>query len=371
MPSNTAEFTSIEDLARSVESILNSSTKKKKIVALYAFNSTGKTRISNLLSETDNDQSENESEVSSAIKVLCYNVFLEDIFKWDNEEYILTFDPNSWIVKLIIEQGLENSIVDNFKDIIGSNIEPMFDFVNGEVQFTIASGDDSGQTNIKISRGEESALIWSIFYTILETAISALNTEEANRTTPIFNNLKYVIIDDPVSSIDDAKIITIAIKLIGVIQSHQKNAIKFLITTHHALFYNVLVNSFKRNNECDFKSYSLFKDNYILKLSEQGDSPFSYHLSVKKIIQDAIQNNSTERYHFNLFRALLEKTSNFLGYDNWSDCIPDDNKQEFVRLLNLYSHSRLSDLESRELPGQDKAIFRETFNTFVENFKWN
>lgn len=365
-----AEFTSIEDLAKSLESTLNVSTPKKRVVVLYAFNSTGKTRLSNLLSEISDIQNEEESEVNNEIKVLCYNVFFEDIFKWNNEEYILTFNPKSWIVQLVNEQGLENSIIDNFKDIIRSNVEPTFDLANGKVTFTVASGDDSSESNIKISRGEESVFIWSIFYTILETAINALNTEESERTTSIFNNLKYVIIDDPVSSIDDTKIITIVLKLIQVIKSYKNNAVKFFITTHHALFYNVLVNDFKKNKKCDFESYSLFKDNYILNLSKQNDSPFAYHLSVKNIIQNAIKNNNIEKYHFNLFRNLLEKTSNFLGYSDWTDCIVGDDRQEFIRLLNLYSHSRLSDLESKDLSSQDKNTFQETFNTFIANFKW-
>lgn len=106
-----------------------------------------------------------------------------------------------------------------------------------------------------------------------------------------------------------------AIKLIEAIKLYQGNTVKFLITTHHALFYNILVNSFKRierNRECKFKSYSLSKDNYIFNLSEQGDSPFAYHLSIKELINNAIDSNSIEKYHFNLFRNLLEKTSNFL-----------------------------------------------------------
>ena len=364
---NMADFNSIETLVGAIKSTLDTATTKKKIVVLYAFNAIGKTRLTNMLSEAE---STSETE-GNTIQVLCYNAFLEDMFNWDNENYILTFDPNSWIVKLVNEQGLEKDITDNFKDIISSNIEPYFDFTKGEVTFNIASGDDNSEANIKISRGEESMLIWSIFYTILETAIDALNTDEADRTTLIFNDLKYIIIDDPVSSIDDTKIITMAIKLIETIKSSQNNTVKYFITTHHALFFNVLVNSLRRNRECNFKSYSLSKNNYEFKLLEQGDAPFSYHLSVKEIIQNAIANDNIEKYHFNLFRNLLEKTSNFLGHNDWTDCISGDNKQEFIRLLNLYSHSRLSDLESRELSSEDKTLLQETFSTFIANFKWN
>jgi hypothetical protein len=78
-----------------------------------------------------------------------------------------------------------------------------------------------------------------------------------------------------------------------------------------------------------------------------------------------------EKYHFNILRALLEKTANFLGYENWYSCIEWDNKQESTRLLNIYSHSRLSDLESNELSSRDKELFIEIFDEFIKKFKYN
>ena len=44
-----ADFTSIEILAQDIKTKLDMTTAKKKVVALYAFNGTGKTRLSNLL----------------------------------------------------------------------------------------------------------------------------------------------------------------------------------------------------------------------------------------------------------------------------------------------------------------------------------
>lgn len=351
-----AEFDSIEALAKKIKENLDSNKNKKKISILYAFNSIGKTRLSTAFSElTEN-------------KVLCYNAFVEDFFKWDNENYVLTIDPKSWIVKLINEQGIELNISDNFIKIINSKIEPYFNLSKGEITFNIPSGDD--KSNIKISKGEESMFIWSIFYTILETAIDAINTDEDKRTTPVFNDLEYVIVDDPVSSIDDTKIITMAIKLIETIHSSKNNMLKFFITTHHALFYNVFFNSFKKNNDYKFHAQILSRNGTKIKLENQSDSPFGYHLVVKDEIQKAIDTNTIKKYHFNLFRNILEKTANFLGYNNWADCIYGDNKQECIKLLNLNSHSRLSDLEYRELSDEDKILFQKTFNEFVKEFKW-
>ena len=67
---------------------------------------------------------------------------------------------------------------------------------------------------------------------------------------------------------------------------------------------------------------------------------------------------------------MLEKTSNFLGYANWYDCVSWENRQAFVKLLNHYSHNRLSELEWRELPDDDKNLLVEAFESFITNFKW-
>jgi len=419
-----ADFTSIETLAQDLKTKLDAVTTKKKVVALYAFNATGKTRLSNLLNweneswdvllteDWDFLVTENGDKIivdNGKIKTLCYNAFLEDMFTWDNENYILKFNPHSWIIKLIVDEGLEADIVDNFKDIINSNdlkLEPSFDFAKWEVTFKIASGDDVSASNIKISKGEESIFIWSVFYTILEAAISELILLKEDRSTDAFDDLEYIILDDPVSSIDDTRIIALAIKTINLIkndhiadkleykkkelaeqeftpeyienrlqdlraENYTDIKLKFLITTHHALFYNVLVNSFKREKDVNFKSFSLSRDSNVFRLTEQWDSPFSYHLSVKELIQKAINNDSIEKYHFNLFRALLEKTSNFLWYENWYDCVHWENKQESIRLLNLYSHSRLSDLEPSEMSVRDKDLFQQAFKGFTQQFNWN
>lgn len=351
------EFDTIELVANELKNKLNSENDKIKIAILYAFNSSGKTRLSNLMSE------------SEEIKTLCYNAYLEDLFKWNNDYYIFQIDPKSWIVKLINEQGIEKDIIENFSKFVNFKLEPSFNLAEGEISFKIASGDDTSQENIKISKGEESMFIWAIFHTLLETAIDALNTKKENRTTEAFDDLEYIIIDDPVSSIDDTLIIKMAVNLIEAISKSENKKLKFLITTHHALFYNILFNSIKRK---EFKNNSLIlsrKDKKLM-LEKQGDSPFGYHFIVKDEIKKSINDNTIKKYHFNLFRGLLEKTSNFLGYNNWTDCLPEKDKKEFMRLINLYSHDRLSQLENKEINNESKELFKETFNDFITNFKW-
>lgn len=365
------EFNSLEEVVTNIQNKLNAQTDKKRIIAIYAFNGIGKTRLSNQIgNESDNTGGEGENEW---IKKLSYNAFFEDIFTWDNENCILHCNSNHEIIKLVKDQWLEAKIIDNFRDIMwvsAIKLEPDPNFDEWEVKFKIASGDDASADNIKISRGEESIFVWSVFYTILEEVVSELLTNKSDRSTDKFNDLEYIVIDDPVSSIDDTRIITVALKLIEIIKSNQNNQIKFLITTHHALFFNVIVNSFKNADGINFKWFSLSKNSQIFKLKKQGESPFSYHLRVKDILQKVINDNAVEKYHFNLFRALLEKTANFLGYDNWYDCVSWENGQALVKLLNHHSHNRLSELEWRELPDDNKKLLAEAFESFITNFKW-
>lgn len=170
---------------------------------------------------------------------------------------------------------------------------------------------------------------------------------------------------------DDTKIITMAVKLYDLVSSRTSHQLKFLITTHHPLFFNVITNSFKKAKGCSLKSYNLSRHYQDFVFSEEkDDSPFGYHLLLKELIDNAIKDGAIEKYHFNLFRNLLEKTANFLGYTHWTDCIPEKNKKEVSRMLNLYSHSKLSDVESKHLSIADKVLFQETFNAFIEDFKW-
>jgi len=326
----------------------------KNISLLYAFNSTGKTSLSLALERLIGDDN-----------VLCYNAFTEDIFTWDNE----TFDFNindKLFLNLIQEQGIENEIANNFKLLTNSKIEPKFDFVEQKVSFRLATGDDKAVESIKISRSEESIFIWTTFYTYLATAIETLMDNEEDRSTNIFDELKYVIIDDPVSSIDDTRIISVAVALSELIKKYQGNKVRFLLTTHHALFYNVLYNELNIKNGKKI-AYLLSKNNNELTLAERRtDSPFSYHLSVLSELKIAVENGDIKKYHFNMFRNLLEKTSNFFGFEKWSDCLSENS--EFIRKINLYSHSSLSDLEYKEISDEDKHIFQDEFNTFVSKY---
>lgn len=375
------EFNSISEIVQEIKNklIINPWSTKKHILTLYAFNGTWKTRISteiNLLNEDLNgDEIEKmieswDSLMEPTRKVLCYNAFLEDLFYWDNDKFVLFFNPNSWEAELIQDQWLENRIIENFQRFLNTKTEPYFDLEHWTITFNIPSWDEDSQTEIKISRWEESIFVWSVFYTILELVINELNSNLEDRSTDLFNDLEYIVIDDPVSSIDDTRIITLAIELIELIKLYNTNKIKFLITTHHALFYNVLYNSFNWDKQYKDFWYILSKNENKLKFELQKDSPFWYHLLVKDEIKKAINESNIQKYHFNLFRWLLEKTSNFLWIKNWGDCINWDKKEEFIRLVNLYSHNRLEPMEYREVSDDEKVLFNEKFTNFINEYKY-
>jgi len=355
-----SEFKSIQTLYRSVKNELDLITDNNIASIIFSFNGAGKTRLSNEFC--------NLNAAEENLKVLCYNAFFEDYFFWDNEKYILNLYP-SWVRDLIKSQELESQIINNFKGMLNTKIEPSFDEAMSKISFNIPTGDDTAQENIKISRGEESTFIWIVFYTILESAIESLNTKEEDRLTDFFNHLEYIIIDYPVSSLDDTKLITLAVNLIGLIKEYKEKNLKLLITTHHALFYNILYSSFKLKN---FNRHTkiLSKENFKFKLDKINDSPFSYHHEIILKLQKAVKSNNIEKYHFNLFRALLEKTSNFLGLGKMENCITGEKKEEIVRLLHSYSHNKLIETEFKNLPDGHKNLFKLAFNDFVKEFKW-
>lgn len=355
----------------------------KKVRLIYAFNGSGKTRLSRefkdlIAPKNENGDEDDEAELSRN-KILYYNAFTEDLFFWDNDleqdaEPKLKIQPNTFTDWVLSEQGQDRNVVANFQRYSNDKLTPHFNAEytvtvkdeNGldnkikikafsEVTFSLERGDESSG-NLKISKGEESNFIWSIFYTLLDQVITILNVAEPDeRETNQFDQLEYVFIDDPVSSLDENHLIQLAVNLGQLIKSSDSD-IKFIISTHNPLFYNVLY------NELGVKSgyiLSRFDDGTFELDEKKGDSnkSFAYHLHIKNLIQQAIDQNSVQRYHFALLRNLYEKTANFLGYQRWSDLLPGDEKKAYAnRIMNFYPHNTLSNEEIAEPTGPEKAM---------------
>ena len=353
----------------------------KKVQLIYAFNGTGKTRLSREFKELleseitqEDGNGEDASELSSK-HILYYNAFTEDLFYWDNdldgdEHRKLKIHPNAFTKWVLEDQGQDQNIITNFQQYADAKLTPKFNAeykttdndgnevtvkANSEVTFSQERGGDELSENIKIAKGEESSFIWSVFYTLLDQVIGVLNVAEVeNRETDQFNQLEYVFIDDPVSSLDENHLIQLAVNLGQKIKSSQSD-IKFIISTHSPLFYNVLYNEI--NSKSCFILSKLDDGSFDLE-EKKGDSnkSFSYHLHIKQIIAQAVEQKSVQRYHFALLRNLYEKTANFLGYERWSKLLPDEQEAYASRIMNFYPHNSLSNEEIAEPTAPEKEM---------------
>jgi hypothetical protein len=77
-------------------------------------------------------------------------------------------------------------------------------------------------------------------------------------------------------------------------------------------------------------------------------------------LKSASEGDAFEKYHYNLLRNILEKTSTFLGYDEWSDLLPKTangtSDAYFKRIVDISSHSKHADYELAELSPDDKRV---------------
>jgi AAA domain len=336
-----------------------------KVQLIYAFNGTGKTRLSRefkeLIAQVIEVAAAVAEEAEEGIKILYYNAFTEDLFVWDNDtiEPKLKIQPNWFTNWILEEEGQDQNITTNFQNYTSDKLTPHFSEDYSEIRFSFERGNDSPSENVKISKGEESCFIWSVFYSLLEQVIEVLNIiEPEERSTDKFNELEYIFIDDPVSSLDENHLIELAVDIAKLIKSSQSN-IKFIITTHNPLFYNVLHNELKDSSYKKYLLKNLEDGTYELK-TQPNDSPFSYHLYLKSEIERAIETGQLSKYHFNFLRNILEKTSTFLGRQDWGGLLPErtpgERESYLTRIINISSHSKHANEEVSDLTENDKRV---------------
>ena len=383
----------------------------KKVQLIYAFNGTGKTRLSRAFKELISPKTDvGEGAESGAAaelardKILYYNAFTEDLFYWDNDlaadsEPKLKIQANSFTNWVLQEQGQDQSIISNFQRYVNNKLTPRFNAdypvkdgdgneitvkAFSEVTFSLETGDDAESGNLKISKGEESVFIWSVFYALMDQVIEVLNVPEpADRETNDFDKLEFIFIDDPVSSLDDNHLIQLAVDIAQRIKRN-KSQVRFVITTHNPLFFNVLVNelgSEEKTEQYNWKKQWFSKSR--LELCEDGshqlveqpnDSPFSYHLHLLAELERVIRSGQVEKYHFNLLRNILEKTATFLGYKRWELLLPetiDGLPNPYAkRIVNFSSHSKHAAEEVAPLPPEEKKVLKKLVEHIVANHRF-
>ena len=383
----------------------------KKVQLIYAFNGSGKTRLSREFKELitpKNDGDDGSDELDqpelSRNKILYYNAFTEDLFYWDNDlegdaEPKLKIQPNTFTDWILKEQGQDQNIIANFQRYANDKLTPRFNEEYetkdtdekevvvkefSEVTFSLERGNDKDSGNLKISKGEESNFIWSIFYTLIKLIIGTLSEVQADfpESTP-FDNLEYVFIDDPVSSLDESHLIELAVDLAWLVKSNSSK-VKFIITTHNPLFYNVLCNEFGTDDNTHSPTWkSKWLDKSLLEKNEDGshklvkqpnDSPFSYHLHLLSQLEEVIKSGQIEKYHFNLLRNILEKTATFLGYKRWEQLLPASNdggpNPYAKRIVNFSSHSKHAAEEVPPLKPEEKKVLENLVNHIVNEYRF-
>ena len=366
---------SLKDIAKEL------SDSDKKVQLIYAFNGVGKTRLSRTFKEVIAPKQEDDIEEAAA-KVIYYNAFTEDLFYWDNDlgedvNRKLNIRSNGFTRWILEDEGQGNNIITLFQRYTSEKITPRFNETYNEISFSVEGGNEERIENIKISRGEESCFVWCVFYSLLREIVEVLSiSEPENRSSDQFDSLEYIFIDDPVSSLDENHLIELAVDIAELIKLSPKE-LKYIITTHNPLFYNILYNELglKSKNK---KTYSCV---YMLDKNEDGtfeitpkfgdsNKSFSYHLFLKHTIEEAIKSNNIQKYHFTLLRNLYEKTASFLGYPQWSDLLPDDKLTYYNRIIQFTSHSTLSNEAVAEPTTAEKQTVNYLFEHLVTNRYW-
>ncbi|MDN3710563.1 AAA family ATPase [Myroides ceti] len=289
----------------------------------------------------------------------------------------LLVHPNNFTelaLSFLKDENQHGNIITNFQKYTNRYITPNINDDFTEIAFDYLAGGDNSDTNIKISKGEESNFIWCVFYSLIAHIIDLLNEEREDRSSDKFDELEYIFIDDPVSSLDDNHLIDLAVDLSNLIKKAKLTNVKFIVSTHNPLFYNVLYNELNREkNTGRYRLQKLNDGTYLL--NDSNDSPFSYHIFLLDELNAAAITRNIHKYHFNLLRNVLEKTSTYLGFNHWEDLIPmyvnTNDVPIAVRLINLYSHSKHSGDEMGVIQEIEKDMFIKVFKSLLtkHNFK--
>lgn len=323
---------------------------EKDFVLLFAYNGTGKTRLSMAFKDI--------GKIGNARDTLYFNAYTEDLFYWDNDlrnnsQRVLRINRESRFFDGFRELALEEKIFPYFSRYADFNFR--IDYEDWTIAF---SRDDID--HIKVSRGEENIFIWCVFLALAELAIDA-------QPGQAYDWVKYLYIDDPISSLDDNNAIAVAADLTKLLR-RGKGKVKTVISSHHGLFFNVIFNELKKEQT---KSYFLCQsaDGQGYTLRATTDTPFFHHVAVLSELQTASQSGALYTYHFNKLRSILEKTAAFFGYDDFSQCLGTSGDEALhARALNLLSHGKYSLFEPREMLEDNKELFREILDGFLKRY---
>lgn len=335
---------------------LRTELKTKKVVLLYAYNGTGKTRLST--------EFKNLGKTGDDRDTLYFNAFTEDLFQWDNDlandrERVLKINKDSRFFAGLGVMEMDNRIrplLDRYAD-----FDFRIDTTEWEVSFS-REVENGGVTtkveDIKVSRGEENIFIWCFFLAIVRLVL------DDDGTGP-YSWVKYIYIDDPISSLDDNNAVMVAHHLAQMLKDSPER-LRVVVSSHHVLFFNVLCNEMKKP-----RKYFLMREpqagSFVVR--ETDSTPFLYHLASLVELHEAQKTGAIFTHHFNMMRRVMEQTACFFGYAKWDECIKpeadDPNGTVYKRVIDLMSHGDYSFYEPREMMQDNKDHFRRVLKQFI------
>lgn len=327
---------------------------------IFAYNGTGKTRLSY-------DFAHYGREEGASPYTLYYNAYTEDLFTWDNDlenntDHHLIINQDSALIQGLAGFNFSEPLRKYLQVFTDIDFDFHYDSENPDlpdyVVFSKTLNDETFE-NIKISRGEERLFVWCFFRCIVDQVL------EGNSA---YKGIEYIYIDDPMSSLDDNNVITFAAQLYNVIRDSLRNErkvinsgidelrrIKFVISTHHALFFHVMIHGLSNDSKLGQFYLHRAKDSDEVILKSMNDkTPFYYNVAMMSEIQEAIFNDRLYTYHFTIMRSVMEKIAEFFGHRDYRYILdgitykgnnfdePSFSKGELVdlysRIVNVFSH---------------------------------
>jgi hypothetical protein len=364
-------YKSLRTLVTRLRDDLNNPTKPTHLVLLYAYNRTGKTRLS---MEFKDAGKRNNKGIADT---LYFNACTEDLFTWDNDldgdaVRHLQLNPNSSFFNGLKELALDETIAGYLNRYADFDFD--IDYTEWKVSFR--KGES---TSIKISRGEENIFIWCLFMAICERMLDGHFS---------YKDYKYLYIDDPISSLDDNNAISVACDLASMLrraaswqaEPGDASPIKIVFSSHHALFFNVMCNELGRPTDgspkINLKRYFLHRPGaegcYTLRATE--DTPYFHHVATLAELQRAADPKTGKLYtfHFNALRSVMEKTASFFGHPDISFCLKaltnEDDQALYNRVLNLLSHGKYAIHDPVEMGEDNRELFRRILRDFLAAF---
>lgn len=381
-------YKNLKTLVARLRDDLNNPTGATSLVLIYAYNRTGKTRLS--MEFKDAGKRKSKRNPTGTPDTLYFNAFTEDLFVWENDlegdsVRRLQLNEKSSFFNAMTELALEETIA----GYLARYADFDFDFTYKEVERggeTLSKPDfvsfsKGGEPNIKVSRGEQNIFIWCTFMAICERMLDGHES---------YQGRKYLYIDDPISSLDDTNAISVACDLAKLLRRAvaRRDAdgapapIKVIFSSHHALFFNVMCNELGRKIDdapsVDHRRYFLHRpsggDAYALKATD--DTPFFHHVAALAELRRAADpaKGTLYTFHFNALRSVMEKTASFFGHSGIGFCLKAlDNEADralFNRAVQLLSHGGYAIHEPTEMGEDNKELFRRILSEFIARFEF-